>query len=818
MVEFDVKKIELKWQKEWEKQKVFEIDVAKGKKKYSIVEMYPYPSGSGLHMGHAFNYTLGDILARYKTMQGYQVLHPMGFDSFGLPAENAAIKAKSHPALFTNAAIENFIRQQKALGLSYDWRRMVQSHDPAYYRWNQYLFLQLYKKGLIYRKHSPVNWCPDCETVLANEQVHQGMCWRHTATSIVIKNLEQWFIKTTQYADELLSGVEALDWPERIKIMQRNWIGKSEGSEVQFMIGNKSWPVFTTRIDTLFGVTFLVVSAQHAKLMDLVTPAQNKEVFAFLKTLKGTSEKTDFTLEKEGVFTGSYAQHPITGAQIPIWAGNFVVADYGSGMVMGVPAHDARDFAFAQKYRIPITHVVKPAHGTSSSTQAYLAEGILCDSGSFTGLTSADARKQITAFLQKKKLARFVTNYKLRDWLVSRQRYWGTPIPMVYCADCGIVPISENDLPVLLPEKVTFGEGNPLATNKAFVETKCPDCGKKARRETDTMDTFFDSSWYYLRYCDAQNTKKPFDGKQVDYWLPVDFYTGGAEHACMHLIYARFFTKALRDMKLLSFDEPFLKLFNQGMVHGEDGVVMSKSRGNTVDPLTMTQTYGADALRFFLVSMAGPDKDFVWSSTGLESIAGFISKVYARSTELRFGKSSPLVQHKVHKAILSVTEAIEQMKYNQATIILRETLSVFEGDVAKEDFALYVQLLAPFCPHLAEELWSRLGNKKLIATSPWPVADTSKITPAFDIAEQAVEKTVSDIMNVLRLVKEKTGDEGEQVYVYTLPKELAQYDAGALTKRVGKPVTVCAVNDPKKHDPQGKASKAKPGKPALFVA
>lgn len=817
MADFNFKKIEQKWQKKWEQEKVFEASEQKGTKKYSVVAMYPYPSASGLHMGHAFNYTLGDILARYKMMQGFTVLHPMGFDSFGLPAENAAIKAKSHPALFTNDAIKNFIHQQKALGLSYDWTRMVKSHDPAYYRWNQWLFLQLYKKGLVYRKQSPVNWCSLCETVLANEQVHQGMCWRHTTTPIAIKNLEQWFIKTTAYADELLEKVEGLDWPERIKSMQRNWIGKSEGSEVMFKVGNTSWPVFTTRIDTLYGVTFLVISAQHAKLMELVTPGQNKEVLAFLKTLKGTSEKADFTLEKEGVFTGSYAEHPLTGAKIPIWAGNFVVADYGSGMVMGVPAHDARDFAFATKYKIPVKYVVQPTRGTSSLDAAYLVDGIVCNSEQFDGLTSEEGRKAITAFLQKKKHARFVTNYKLRDWLVSRQRYWGTPIPMIYCTACGIVPVPEKELPVLLPEKVTFGEGNPLATNKAFVETKCPTCGKKARRETDTMDTFFDSSWYYLRYCDAQNTTKPFDRKKVAYWMPVDFYTGGAEHACMHLIYARFFTKALRDMDMLSFDEPFLKLFNQGMVHGEDGVVMSKSRGNTVDPLVMTQQYGADALRFFLVSMAGPDKDSVWSSTGLASVATFIANVYRVGTSLSFGKSSPLLQHKLHTAIRTVSEAIEQLKYNQATIVLRELLPAFEGDVSKEDFALYVQLLAPFCPHIAEELWSHLGKKDLLVTSSWPAADRTKINPAFDIAEQAVEKTVSDIVNVLRLVKEKTGEEGEQVYVYVLPKELGQYSADALTRRVGKPVTVFAVNDPKKHDPQGKASKAKPGKPALFV-
>jgi len=818
----DFGKIEEKWQKKWEDAGIFEAKEDSKKKKYYVVEMYPYPSAAGLHMGHAFNYIIGDILARFKSMQGFNVLHPMGYDSFGLPAENAAIKAKSHPKIYIEESIKNFIRQQKALGLSYDWRRILWSHDPAYYRWNQYFFLKFLEKGLAYRKKSPVNWCRKCESVLANEQVHNGKCWRHSDTEIEIKSLEQWFLKTTDYADELVRDIEKLDWPERIKIMQENWIGKSEGTEILFDIGGEKWPIFTTRPDTLFGVTFMVISSQHPRLLELVTKKQEKEVSAFLKKIKSTSEKDAVDLEKEGVFTGSYAINPLSGDKIPVWTGNFVVADYGSGMVMAVPAHDQRDFEFAKKYKIPIKLVVTPVDEELSSNtmkEAYEEPGNMINSGAFDDLENVEAQEHITKALEMKKLGKKTTNYKLRDWLISRQRYWGTPIPVVYCDKCGIVPVNEKDLPVKLPEKVKFGEGNPLATSKEFVETKCPKCGGKGKRETDTMDTFFDSSWYYLRYCDAKNNKIPFEKKKAEYWMPVDFYTGGAEHACMHLIYARFFAKVLRDFGMIKIDEPFKRLFNQGMVHGEDGSVMSKSAGNGVDPLEVSSKYSADALRLFLISNASPDKDFSWSSAGIEGSCKFVKRVHDYASNAKFGKSSTKMEHKINLAIKEVSAFLEDLKYNLAVIRIRALLDIISGEenIAKKDFESFVKLLSPFAPHIAEELWEKIGGEGFVSVASWPQVDEKKIDEKFEQEEKNIEKSVSDILNILKIVKEKEGKEGEKIYLYVIPNELSGYDAEILTKRIGREVKVFVVNDKKKYDPQGKSSKAKPGKPGIYV-
>lgn len=821
--QIDFAAIEKKWQKRWEEAKCFEVKEDPKKKKYYVVEMYPYPSASGLHMGHAFNYTIGDIYARFKVMHGWNVLHPMGFDSFGLPAENAAIKAKSHPKAYTEEAIKNFIRQQKALGLSYDWTRKLQSSDPNYYKWNQYFFLKFYEKGLVYRKKSPVNWCSKCETVLANEQVHDGKCWRHGETNVEIKNLEQWFIKTTAYADELLKNLPELDWPERIKIMQDNWIGRSEGSEIDFEINGKKWPIFTTRADTLMGVTFMVISAQHSKLNELVTEKQKKEVDIFLRKLKSTKQEDIDKMDKEGVFTGSYAINPLTKEKIPVWAGNFVLADYGAGMVMAVPAHDQRDFEFAKKYKIPIKVVVQGEGeklNAKTMDEAYESSGILINSGAFNGLDSEEARVHVTKALEDKKLGRFIVNFKLRDWLISRQRYWGTPIPMVHCPKCGIVPVPEKELPVVLPEDVKFGVGgNPLDTSKKFAEVKCPKCSGKAKRETDTMDTFFDSSWYYLRYTDAQNKNKPFDKGKAEYWMPVDFYTGGAEHACMHLIYARFFTKALRDMGFIKIDEPFKRLFNQGMVHGPDGIVMSKSRGNVVDPLVITQKYGADALRMFMISVANPDKDSVWSDTGIESMYRFIRKIFENIANVKTGKSSAKVESKINKAIKDVTREIEDLRYNIAVIKLREIFEFVleEKEIAKKDLESLLKLISPFCPHIAEELWEKIKGKGFISLSEWPKFDEKKIDEKFEQAEKAGEKTIEDILNVLKIVKEKQGKEGKKVYLYVIPNELGNYNADEISRRISKEVKIFAVNDKKKHDPEGKAGKAKPGKPGIYI-
>jgi len=813
----DFGRIEKKWQKKWEEKKIFEVKEGKGKKFY-VLEMFPYPSSSGLHLGHALNYTIGDIYARFKKMKGFNVLHPMGFDSFGLPAENAAIKAKSHPKKFTEDAIKNYIKQMKGLGLSYDWSRMVETHKPDYYRWDQWIFLKMFEKGLVYRKKSSVNWCSKCNTVLANEQVIGGRCWRHEDTNVEVKSLEQWFLRITNYADELYEGIKKLDgWPETIKTLQKNWIGKSYGTEIDFKVGGKRWPIFTTRADTLFGVTFMVISAQHPNLIEIVTDKHKKDVERFLKKIKSTKQEDMDKLEKEGVFTGSYAEHPLTGEKIPIWAGNFVIADYGIGMVMAVPAHDQRDFEFAKKYKIPIKLVVQNEKGglnESNLSWAYESYGILVNSDKFNGLKSYDAIEHIGDELKIKKLGKRVINYRLRDWLISRQRFWGTPIPIIYCDRCGMVPVPEKDLPVVLPDIKLVGEGNPLEKDDKFLNVKCPKCGINARRETDTMDTFVNSSWYYLRYCDSKNNKEIFDKNKVKYWCPVDMYIGGKEHACLHLIYIRFYTKFLRDVGLLDFDEPSEVLFNQGMLLGENGEKMSKSKGNVILPEVVSKKYGLDTARLFLVSVASPDKDIEWNSSGVEGSLRFIKRLFEFIGKVRIGKSSKKVEHKVNSSIRKIEMDIEILQYNFAVIKLRKLFEFLEGEgkMSRKDLESFVKLLSPFCPHVAEELWEKIGGKGFVSLAEWSEVDEKKIDEKFEKGEEIVEKTILDISNILRIL-----GNGERVYLYVIPSEVEYYDAEELSRKVGKKVAVFAVNDKNKYDPEGKSGRAKPGKPGIFV-
>ena len=597
--EISFAEIEKKWQKRWEEEKVFEAREEKGKKKYYVLEMFPYPSASYLHMGHVKCYSIGDIIARYKRMRGFNVLYPMGFDAFGLPAENAAIKEKTHPKKYTEDAIANIKRLMKFLGLSYDWEREFATCDPEYYRWNQWLFLRMLEKGIAYRKKAPVNWCHSCKTVLANEEVIDGKCWR-CESEVSLEQKEQWFLKITDYADELLSGLDKIEWPEKVKEMQKNWIGKSKGTLARFMLkGSKEYlDIFTTRIDTIFSVTFLVMAPDHPKVKEFVQGTKYDEQYKKFMKQRTASQKLEADKEKEGFFTGHYVINPATGKDIPVWVANFVLSDYGTGVVMA-DAHDQRDYDFAQKYNIPLVQVLKPKTGEWKENRAFEGYGVLYNSEQFNGLTSEEAIPKIQEWLATKKLATTTTTYKLRDWLISRQRYWGTPIPVVYCDSCGVVPVSDAELPVRLPEHVEFtGKGNPLLTSKEFLEVKCPKCEKKARRETDTMATFFDSSWYFLRYCDPQNSKLIFDSKKIAFWMPVDQYIGGIEHAVLHLLYARFFTKFLRDLKLLNFDEPFLRLFNQGIVHKE-GKRMSKSHGNTVTAEEISAKHGIDTARLF---------------------------------------------------------------------------------------------------------------------------------------------------------------------------------------------------------------------------
>jgi len=825
MVDFN--KIEKKWQKKWEDEKVFKVKEDPKAPKYYCLEMFPYPSGSGLHMGHAFNYTIGDVYTRFKRMNGFNVLYPMGYDSFGLPAENAAIKAKVHPKKYTDTAINNFISQQKSLGLSYDWDRKVSTCTPEYYKWNQYFFLKFMEKGLVDRRKAPVNWCPKCNTVLANEQVHDGKCWRHTDTEVDQKYLEQWFIKTTDYADQLLEDIPKLQWPERIKIMQENWIGRSEGVILKFDVVDKDGKkideieTFTTRCDTVYGITYLVLAVEHPKVTEWTKGTdKEKEVKNFINKVKKQSiiERTAEGKEKNGVFLGKYFINPFTGDKFPLWAADYALYDYGTGAVMAVPTHDQRDFEFAKKYKLSMKVVISPSDwelDVKKMNRAFVDDGVMINSGDFDGMNNREAMEDIAKLAEEKGWGKRTTNYKLKDWLVSRQRYWGTPIPVIHCEKCGIVPVPEKDLPVLLPEKVKFGKGNPLETNKDFIDVKCPKCNGKAKRETDTMDTFFDSSWYFLRYSDNKNNKEPFDKQKAKYWMPVDQYIGGAEHACMHLIYARFFTKALRDMGFVKIDEPFTKLFNQGMLHGEDGFVMSKSRGNVVLPETISKKYGIDTARFFLVSIASPDKDLAWSDAGIEGSARFINKIWKYFTPVKIDKSSEKVESKLNKAIKGITEDIENFRYNLAIIKIRELFDALEEEVSLDTLEKFLKLLHPFCPHLTEELWGKIGNKPFISLASWPKYDESKINLEAEEAEKIITNTIGDIKSVLKLMKiDKlqemilfVADEWKYKFFKNLKKEMEKTrDVGELIKKTmikehGKDISAMIprlVKDPSK--------------------
>ena len=819
---FDFAAVEKKWQKKWEEKKIFEVKEDPKKKKYYVLEMYPYPSASYLHMGHVRNYTIGDVYARFRRMNGFNVLYPMGFDSFGLPAETAAKKEGIHPKTFTENSIKKITEYFKALGNSYDWSKTLSSHEPAYYRWNQYFFLKMFEKGLAYRKEALVNWCENCQSVLANEEAESGKCWR-CGNEVTKKNMAQWFLKITNYADRLLEGLKNIEWSDRIKTMQENWIGRSEGTEILFDVNGKKWSVFTTRPDTLFGVTFVVVAAGHPGLMELVTKDKKEVVEEFVKRCqKARSQEEIEKLDKDGVFTGSYAINPLTGEKVPVWTGNFVIADYGSGMVMAVPAHDERDFEFAKKYKIPVKLVIKPDNGkvlgSNDMVEAYVAGGVLINSEAFSGLNNDEAMVHITKALEEKKLGRKTVNYKIRDWMISRQRYWGTPIPMIHCDKCGVVAVPEKELPVLLPEKVDFKAvaTNPLMTNSEFVNVKCPKCGGKAKRETDTMGGFMDSSWYFLRYCDNKNTKKAFEAEKVNYWMPVDQYIGGAEHAVMHLIYARFFIKFLKDLGLVKIDEPFQKLFNQGIVY-RDGAKMSKSKGNAVFQTDISNKYGIDTARLFLMFVASPDKQMEWNDESVEGAYRVINKMIKLSEKLK-DKVDGREESKINELVKKVTENIETFEYPKAIVPMFDTINYFgENGISKTSYEKLLKLISPFCPHISEELWEKIGNKGFISVSEWPKVDEGKINEKFEQEDKAMDKTVGDILNILKIVKEKEGKEPESVYLYVIPPELKLYNAETMSKKISKKVLVFAVNDSKKYDPEGKAGKAKMGKPGIFV-
>ncbi len=815
---YSPKEIESKWQARWEETGLYRSLEDPAREKFYCLEMFPYPSGD-LHMGHMRNYAIGDAYARFLRMQGRNVLYPMGYDAFGLPAENAAITRNVDPAQWTRSSINRMKEVQKRMGLSYDWSRTLATCEPDYYRWNQWIFLRFLEKGLAYRRSAPVNWCPSCHTVLANEQVEGGGCWR-CSTVVEKKDLEQWFLRITSYADELLEGLEHLeDWPERVKVMQRNWIGRSEGAQIDFKVVGSDQVIstFTTRPDTVFGITYMVLAAEHPMVMELVGGTGREEpVRDFIKGVQGKTviERVDETREKEGIDTGRTFINPATGDACPIFVADYVVMEYGTGAVMGVPAHDQRDFEFARKYGLPVRVVIQDESGTldgSTMASAYVEEGTMVHSGPFDGRTNREAMGDFIRFMEKEGWGRGAVTYRLRDWLISRQRYWGTPIPVLYCADCGIVPVPFEDLPVVLPTDVRFsGEGNPLETSETFSRATCPVCSGPARRETDTMDTFIDSSWYPFRYTDPHYDQAPFDAGKAAYWMPVDQYIGGIEHAILHLLYARFFTKALRDLGLTGAGEPFKRLLTQGMVI-KDGAKMSKSMGNVVPAAEMMDRYGADTARVFILFASPPEKELEWSDQGVEGANRFLNRVHRLVMEnahlLRerlpdVPEEGPVraLIHTRHRSVQKVTEDIQRrFQFNTAIASIMELVNEIQRFLAGGGLSLpnglqgagdamraVILLLAPFAPHLSEELWEMGGQGGSVFLNPWPSWDETlaardtvemvvqvngKVRARFESAPDAPEEFLKETALALERVRELT--EGKEILkVVTVPGRL----------------------------------------------
>jgi leucyl-tRNA synthetase len=829
---YDPQKVEAKWQKRWAEARVFESEVDPSKPKYYTLEMLPYPSGT-LHMGHMRNYAIGDVVARVKRMRGFNVLHPMGWDAFGLPAENAAITNKTHPRTWTNKNIAEFQRVLRRFGFSYDWRREISTCEPEYYRWNQWFFLRMLERGLAYRKKSRVNWCPKCSTVLANEQVvNGGYCWRHEDTLVESREIEQWFLKTTAYADQLLDDLKELEggWPERVILMQRNWIGKSQGAKVKFAVadvtGAEAIEVFTTRIDTIYGATAVILAPSYPMATKLLEGSSERaEAEPKLAKMRQTSVKTEdlATMEKEGFFTGRYAANPFSGEKIPIWVGNFVLMEYGTGAIMAVPAHDARDLEFCRKYGLPVRVVVQPKEVESSKLKVekgkevaggaqaaqdleepFTEYGISVNSGPFNGMESETAIAKMAAFAEQKGFGRAETIFRLKDWGISRQRYWGTPIPVVYCAKDGIVAIPDSDLPVILPEgvKLTGEGGSPLAATPEFVNTTCPKCGGPARRETDTMDTFVDSSWYFYRYCDPQNDKAAFDSAKVAYWFPIDQYIGGITHAILHLLYSRFWCKVMRDLGLITHNEPAARLFTQGMVQ-KGGVAMSKSRGNVVGAEEMAQKYGADTGRLYTLFAAPPEKDLEWSEESIEGSWRFLNRVY-RLVERHAGslrtvgnwnfdpkgmtESEKELIRSTYKTMRRVTQDFEtRWHFNSAIAQIMELTNEIYAleplqqnvrpEIRKEVLQILTLLLAPMTPHLSEELWEMLGHDNGLWNANWPDLIEDQIELAKD---EEVEIPVQVNGRLRGKLKVAAGTGEEEVV------RLAQADPAIAHHLVGK--------------------------------
>ncbi len=762
---YDPLAIQRRWQEQWSESGLYRVSDSSDRPKYYALVMFPYTSGD-LHIGHWYNFAPADAHARYKRMAGHNVLAPIGFDAFGLPAEEAAINHGIHPFTWTTANIRRMESQLRTIGAMYDWSREIATCMPEYYRWNQWFFLKFFERGLAYRANAPANWCPHCQTVLANEQVVDGRCER-CETVVSRRDLEQWFFLITAYADELLDFSE-IDWPERVKTMQRNWIGRSEGVEFRLRVAGREEleiPVYTTRVDTVFGMTYVVLAPEHPLVDTLVSADHVAEVRDYQEQARRATEVERLSTEREktGVFLGAEAINPANGERVPIWIADYVLASYGTGAIMAVPGHDQRDLEFAQKHGLPVREVIRPPGVSEPSrmTEAYTEPGVMVNSAQFDGLSSEEGKERIADWFESLGIGKRTVNYRVRDWLISRQRYWGTPIPIVYCDRCGIVPVPEDQLPVLLPEDAEFrptGQ-SPLTYDEEFVNTTCPRCGGPARRETDTMDTFVDSSWYMLRYCNPHVEGMPFDRAAVEHWMPVDQYMGGVEHAVMHLLYARFFIKALRDLGLVSFGEPFLRLYNQGIILGPDGSRMSKSRGNVVNPDEYVERLGSDAVRCYLMFIGPWDSGGPWNPQGISGIDGFLHRVWALATEgpgdsapARDGPADDEARRLIHKTIKRVTDDFDRFKFNTALAALMEAtngLSRMRGRVAgrawNDAISSLVLLLAPCAPHIAEELWHRLGHSESVHRQNWPEYDPSL----------TAERTITLIVQVNGKVRDK---------------------------------------------------------------
>lgn len=810
--------IEKKWQEYWQEHNTFKTEYDESKEKYYVLEMFPYPSGN-LHMGHVRNYSIGDVVARFKKMKGFNVLHPMGWDAFGMPAENAAIKHGIAPKNWTLDNIENMKLQQKSLGLSYDWDREVATCKEDYYKWTQWLFQQFYKKGLAYKKEAKVNWCEHCHTVLANEQVIDGLCWR-CDNKVEKKDLSQWFLRITDYADRLLDDLDTLDhWPSRVKLMQKNWIGRSEGTQFSFEVPeiNERVAVYTTRVDTVYGVSYIVLAPEHPFTERLISGKENEaELRAFVDRMRNMSDidRTSTDAEKEGMFTGAYAKNPMSGEDVPIWIANYVLVDYGTGAVMGSPAHDERDWEFAKKYNLPIKPVVShegEEYSLDAWQTSYHDDGITVNSGKFDGLTSEETRVAITKRFEEQGIGEGKTNFRLRDWLISRQRYWGVPIPVCYCEHCGEELIPEDQLPVCLPEDVNFVAGaiSPLATSESFLNTTCPKCGGPARRETDTMDTFIDSSWYFLRYTDARNDKEAFNKKIADYWMNVDQYIGGIEHAILHLLYSRFFVKVLHDLGLVEANEPFKGLLTQGMVLKE-GSKMSKSKGNVVSPEEIVNTYGADTARLFILFAAPVDRDLDWSDQGVEGSYRFLGRVWriidayqqaaAKNVTGDLTKEETALRRELHRVIKKVTEDLDNnFNFNTAISAVMELVNAMyqhkdknesvNANLANELTRNLVLLLAPFTPHITEELWHELGQTDSVHAQQWPVyEEAALVVDEIELAVQVNGKVRDKIVVATSATKEEIE---EQAFASDRVKEFT--DGKTVAKVIIIPGKICNI-------------------------